>query len=56
MIKYWFKISDVNNKNCILSTTYAKLLDAIQNNPNSSNWLSHIKSTLDRSGFHEVWL
>ena len=56
MIKYWFKISDVNNKNCILSTTYAKLLDAIQNDPNSSNWLSHIKSILDRSGFHEVWL
>ena len=56
MIKYWFKISDGNNTNCILATVCTKLLNELENKPNCSNWLAHIKTVLNQSGFHDVWL
>lgn len=55
IIKYWFKISDENNTNCITKAVYIKLVADFESNINCKNWVSQVKSLLERSGFLEVW-
>lgn len=57
MIKYWFKILNLDN-NCILKKIYNMLKEDADNglSYNNKNWAFHIKTMLNQIGMSNVWL
>lgn len=57
IIKYWFKLADASNSNCILNTLYINMLSEMEKTAftRKQSWLSKVKHLLDNNGFSEVW-
>lgn len=55
IIKYWFKIANNTNSNCILKSVYRQMLYSTENEQNNNVWTSKVKNLLQRNGFAEVW-
>ena len=56
IIKYWFKLVDSSNSNCILNAVYNSMLsDMTKTTFTRTLWLSKVKDLLDQNGFSEIW-
>ena len=55
-IKYWLSLYQTKQENCILRTIYFDQRHKVEISPTVSNWSNKVKSLLERSGFHDVWL
>ena len=56
MIKYWFKLVDVSNRNCLLNAVYNSMLsDMTKSASTKTQWLAKVKDLLDHTGFSEIW-
>ena len=56
IIKYWFKLVDVSNTNCILNAVYNSMLsDMTKSTSTRTQWLAKVKDLLDHTGFSEIW-
>ena len=55
IIKYWFKLINISDSNCILNAVYNSMLLGTQKAPRQESWLIKVKNLLDRNGFSNVW-
>ena len=55
IVKYFLKLHDEKNNNCILSSTISKLKQDAEDN-NVVNWASKVRDLLQNAGFNDVWL
>lgn len=57
IIKYWFKLMDNSNTNCILKAVYNNMLLDMTSSVTvrKQSWLTNVKNLLDKNGFSEVW-
>ena len=55
IIKYWFKLINISDSNCILNAVYNSILLETQKAPRQESWLIKVKNLLDRNGFSDVW-
>ena len=56
IIKYWLSLYQTKQENCILRTINLEQRQEVEISPSASNWSNKIKSLLEQSGFHDVWL
>ena len=55
-MKYWFKLVDSSNSNCILNAVYNSMLsDMTKTALTRTLWLSKVKDLLDQNCFSETW-
>lgn len=55
VIKYWFKLLNDLNPNCILKQVYNSMKGQTKNDLNSMLWTTKFKDSLQKNGFAEVW-
>ena len=57
IIKYWFKLLDSANSNCILKQVYNSMLADMTKTTSTQkqSWINKVKDLLDKNGFTEVW-
>ena len=53
--KYWLKIANSDYNNCIVKSVYLNLKEEIEKKENIVNWVSKVKTFLQRTGFYCVW-
>ena len=56
IIKYWLSLYQTKQENCILRTITLEQRQEVEISPSASYWSNKVKSLLERSGFHDVWL
>ena len=56
-MKYWFKLLDSANSNCILKQVYNSMLADMTKTTSTQkqSWINKVKDLLDKNGFTEVW-
>ena len=55
ILKYWFKILNMHDKNPI-KIIYKLLVSDLEVNVGTQNWVSLLKDMLDQNGFGHVWI
>lgn len=55
IIKYWFKLLQKSETNCILQSVYNCMKIQIDTGVQNMYWLAKVKLLLERNGFAEVW-
>ena len=56
IIKYWFKLINIQDSNCILNAVFNDMLhDMKRSTPRQESWLYKVKNLLDNNGFSDVW-
>ena len=55
IIKYWFKLLNDLNSNCILKSVYNSMKGQTENDINTMLWTTKVKDLLQKNGFAEVW-
>ena len=55
IVKYWFKLINISDSNCILNAVYNSMLLDLTRTPRQKSWLNKVKNLLDRNGFSEIW-
>ena len=56
IIKYWFKLINISDSNCILNAVFNDMLhDMKRSTPRQESWLNKVKNLLDNNGFSEVY-
>lgn len=55
-IKYWLKLYNEKNNNCILNTIIQRQRNEVEQSNINNNWSSKIRQQLNSLGFTEVWL
>ena len=55
-VKYWLKLANSEHNNYSDKAIYNHLLDEQDEKENCQNWVSNVKSLLQRVGFYDVWM
>ena len=55
IIKYWFKLINIQDSNCILNAVFNDMLHMKRSTPRQESWLNKVKNLLDNNGFSDVW-
>ena len=56
IIKYWFKLINIQDSNCILNAVFNDMLhDMKRSASRQESWLNKVKNLRDNNGFSDVW-